>query len=60
MKRTLTLPNNVEAPRVKEAKEIAAASGCSEPEIVNWAMRLIEDRDVWANTRRNNPKREAA
>lgn len=51
----LTLPDIPETARVREAKEVAR-SACEDtepdPRLVNWAMKLIEARDEWSNTRR--------
>lgn len=50
---TLTLPQMPETATVREAKEVArAVAGEAEPAVVNFAMRLIADRDLWFNTRR--------
>ena len=50
---TLTLPQTPETATVREAKELArAVAGEAEPAVVNFAMRLIADRDLWFNTRR--------
>jgi hypothetical protein len=50
---TLTLSQMPETAMVREAKELArAVAGEAEPTVVNFAMRLIADRDLWFNTRR--------
>lgn len=54
-KSRLTLPDIPETARIREAKEVAR-SACDDadppPALVNWAMKLIEARDDWNNTRR--------
>lgn len=56
MRTTLSLKQQQDAPRVKEAKEIvASALGKPEPGLVPWAMRMAEARDAWSNSRRKHP-----
>lgn len=52
MARTLTLPIPPDPAPVREAKEIALAVSGPDPVIINFALRLIEDRDHWSNTKR--------
>jgi len=51
--RKLTLPEAAETAQVREAKDAVRQAGLSaEPKLVNWALRMIEDRDCWRNHNR--------
>ena len=57
MRPTLSLREPQDAPRVKEAKEIVTtALGKPDPTLVPWAMRMAEERDAWANSRRKSSR----
>jgi hypothetical protein len=48
--RRLTLKEAPETAQVKEAKEAARLAGLSgDHAVTNWALRLIEARDLWRN-----------
>jgi hypothetical protein len=46
---SLVRPEIRESAHVREAKDIAACIGERDnPAMVNWSLRLIEERDAWA------------
>jgi hypothetical protein len=52
----LHLPNNRDAPRVKEAKEIVSeAIGELDHALVPFALRMAEARNAWVNRRKHKP-----
>ena len=53
MRPTLSLREQQDAPRVKEAKEIV---GAPDPSVVPFAMRLTEARDAWSNSKRKGTR----
>ena len=52
MRSTLTLPEMPETAVVREAKSLCQSIGEDDPALINWTIGLINDRDLWYNTKR--------